>query len=339
MRFKGRADGVREIGRTLGVSHVLAGSVRRAGAKLRIVAQLIDAHTDGQLWAETFDREMIDVFAIQSEVAERIAHTLDTRLSGTDRARLTKKPTADLEAYNLYLLGRHHYSKVTPADFAKPVDYYRRAIARDPNFARCYASLAEAQLYLGLGYWGVRPHATLPEALSLAAKGLELDPDSAEAHAAFGICSEWYEHEWERAGVALERALELNPSSSMIRLYYAIHLCALGRFDEAIVQRDVACQLDPGAMLIRGNASWILYLARRMDEAVVEARSLREIEPSSPYGAFSHGLVCAQGGDPPEAAAAFRDAVKLSDGASLYLVMLAYGLAVAARKPARCSSN
>lgn len=332
MRFKQRPHSIRDIGRELGVSHVLDGSVRRDGAKLRIVAQLVDAQTDEQLWADTYDREMTDVFAIQSEVAERIAETLQARLSPTDRSRLIKKPTDDLEAYNLYLLGRHHYNKVTPADFTKALEYYRRAIDHDPTFARAYASLAEAQLYLGLGYWGVRPHDSLPEAFAYATKGLAFDPDSAEAHASAGVYHEWYEYNWDKAGAELEQAVSLNPSSSWIRICYAIHLCALGEFDKAVAERDLACQLDPSAMSVRGNATWILYLAGRREDAIGEARTLRAIEPSSAYGAFSHGLVCAQGGEPREAVAAFRDAVKLSDGMSLYLVMLAYGLAVAGER-------
>jgi len=328
MRFKERPPSVRDIGRDLGVSHVLDGSVRRDGARLRIVAQLVDAHTDEQLWAETYDRQMTDVFAIQSEVAERIAETLQARLSPTDRSRIMKKPTDDLEAYNLYLLGRHHYNKVTPDDFSRALDYYRRALDRDPMFARAYASLAEAQIYLGLGYWGVRPHDSLPEAFAHATRGLMIDPDSAEAHASAGVYHEWYEYNWDKAGAEFEQAVSLNPSSSWIRICRAIHLCALGDFDEASTERDLACQLDPSAMSVRGNATWILYLSGRRDEAVAEGRRLREIEPSSAYGAFSHGLVCAQGGEPREAVAAFRDAVGLSDGMSLYLVMLAYGLAV-----------
>jgi serine/threonine-protein kinase len=271
---------------------------------------------------------MTDIFAIQTEVAEHIAETLQARLSPTDRSRLAKKPTDDLEAYNLYLLGRHHYNKVTPEDFVKALDYYRRAIERDPNFARAYASLAQAQLYLGNGYWGIRPHDTFPEGFAMASKAHELDPDSAEAYSSLAMYHEWYEYDFDKADAELKRAVELNPSGSMIRLLYAMHLCALGQFDEAIAQRDIGCQLDPSAMAIRGNASWILYLARRNEQAVADGRSLREIEPSSAYAAFSHGLVCAQEGDPREAIAAFRDAVKLSEGASLYVVMLAYALAV-----------
>jgi serine/threonine-protein kinase len=329
VRFKKHTQSLRDIGRELGVSHILEGSVRRAASKVRIVAQLIDAQSDDHLWAETYDRELSDIFAIQLEVAEQIAEKLHAELSPTDRSRLAKKPTDDMEAYNLFLLGRHHYNKVTPEDFSKAQEYFNKAIERDPKFARAYASIAEAQFYLGLGYWGIRPHDTLPEGFELARKALELDPNSAEAFVVAALYRMFYEYRWNGASAALARAIELNPSSSVIRLYDAIYLSAVGRFEEAIDQADLACQLDPSAMVIRGNATWILYLARQMEQAVADSRSLRDLEPTSAYGAFSHGLVCAQAGHAQEAVAAFRDAVRLAPGTSLYLVMLAYAHAVA----------
>ena len=332
MRYKKSQQPAREIGHALGVSHLLGGSVRRAGQRVRITAQLVDSDTDENLWAETYDRDMSDVFAIQSEVAEQIAERMQTRMTLGERSRINKKPTDDVEAYNLYLLGRHHYNKVTPADFTKALEYYRAAIARDPSFARAYAALADALFYLGAGYWGVRPHDTYPEAFAAATKALELDPMLAEAHGSLGMHYGWYEYDWQRGETELARAVELNPSGAMLHVCYAMQLAAEGRFDEAIAMRDIACRLDPGAMAIRGNGSWILYLARRMDDALADGRSLRHLEPSSAYGAFSHGLICAQAGQPDEAIAAFRDAVNLSDRMSLYLVMLAYALA-AGRQP------
>ena len=328
MRFKGHPQSVREIGRELGVTHVLEGSVRRSGARLRIVAQLIDAQSDEHLWSETYDRDMTDVFAIQSEVARQIADKLDADLSPMERSRLAQKPTEDIEAYNLYLLGRHHYSKVTPEDFTKAMEYFRRAVDRDPKFAQAYASLAEARMYLGLGYWGIRPHDAQPDAFALATKALQVDPNCAEAHASLGLYYECYQYQWGDSGRELARAVELNSSSPMLRVFYGMHHCAHGRDDEALIQRELAAQLDPSAMAVRGNTAWISYLCGRSEAAIAEGRSLRDIEPTSAYAAFSHGLVCAQGGDPNEAIAAFRDAVRLSNEASLYLVMLAYGLAV-----------
>ena len=327
MRYKKSQQPAREIGHALGVSHLLGGSVRRAGHRVRISAQLTDSDTDETIWAETYDREMDDIFAIQSEVAEQIAERMQTRVTPGEHSRLNKKPTDDVEAYNLYLLGRHHYNKVTPADFAKALEYYRAAIARDPSFARAYAALADAQFYMGAGYWGVRPHDTYPEAYEAAKKALELDPSLAEAYGSVGMFRGWYYYDWKGSEAALARAVELNPSGAMLHVVYAMQLAAEGRFDEAVAMRDMACQLDPGAMVVRGNASWILLLTRRMDQALADGRSLRHLDPSSAYGAFSHGLICAQAGQPDEAIAAFRDGVSLSGRGSLYLLMLAYALA------------
>jgi serine/threonine-protein kinase len=332
MRYKKSQQPAREIGTALGVSHLLAGSVRRAGHRVRISAQLTDSDTDETVWAETYDRQMDDIFAIQSEVAEQIAARMETRVTTGERSRLNRKPTDDVEAYNLYLLGRHHYNKVTPADFTKAVDYYRAAIARDPKFGRAYAALADAQFYAGAGYWGVRPHDTYPEAYAAAKRALELDPSLAEAYGSVGMFRGWYDYDWNGCEAALARAVELNPSGAMLHVLFAMQLAAEGRFDEALAMRDMACRLDPAAMVVRGNASWILYLTRRMDQALADGRSLRHLDPSSAYGAFSHGLICAQAGQPDEAIAAFRDGVILSGRGSLYLVMLAYALAVG-KKP------
>ena len=328
MRYKKSQQPAREIGNALGVSHLLAGSVRRAGHRVRISAQLTDSDTDETVWADTYDRQMDDIFAIQSEVAEQIAARMETRVTTGERSRLNRKPTDDVEAYNLYLLGRHHYNKVTPADFTKAVDYYRAAIARDPKFGRAYAALADAQFYAGAGYWGVRPHDTYPEAYAAAKRALELDPSLAEAYGSVGMFRGWYDYDWNGCEAALARAVELNPSGAMLHVLFAMQLAAEGRFDEALAMRDMACRLDPAAMVVRGNASWILYLTRRMDQALADGRSLRHLDPSSAYGAFSHGLICAQAGQPDEAIAAFRDGVILSGRGSLYLVMLAYALAV-----------
>ncbi|HKR09405.1 MAG TPA: hypothetical protein VJS39_09465, partial [Gemmatimonadaceae bacterium] len=325
--YKKHAKSVREIGRELGVSHVLEGSVRRAGNKVRIVAQLIDTVTDQHVWAQTFDRELTDIFAVQTEVAENVAHGLHARLSPTDLNRIATKPTNNIEAYTLYLLGRHHYNKVTPDDFVKAVDYLKEAADLDPNFTTALASLAEAYQYLGMGYWGVRPQDAHPEAFKLATKAAQLDPNNGSAHASLGLYYDWYRFEFDKGGAELKKAVELYPSGSMLRMYYAMHLCVVGKFDEAMVHRDIACQLDPSAMAIRGNATWVLYLARRMDQAIEECRSIRQIDPTSSYAAFSHGLVGAQMGDRREGIQAFRDAARLGEGITLYQVSLAYGLA------------
>ena len=332
MRYKKTQQRARDIGQELGVSHLLTGSVRRSTNRVRVVAQLIDAATDEYAWAETYDCDITDIFAVQSQVAEQIADKMQTRVTTGERSRIVKKPTEDPEAYNLFLLGRHHYNKVTPEDFSKAIEYYKAAIALDPKFARAHASIAECLMYLGLGYWGLRPHDYFPESFKHASEALELDPLTPEAHASLGMYYGWYKYDWERGAQGLSRAVELNPSSPITRLYWAMHLTVVGRIDEALAERDAACQLDPSAMAVRGNASWVLYLARRMVQAMNEGRNLRMLDPESSYGAFSHGLVCAQAGPPDEAIAAFRDAVRLSGGATLYQVMLAYSLAIGGQR-------
>ncbi len=330
-RYKKTQRSIREIGEELGTTHILEGSVRRAGQRVRITAQLIDARTDAHLWAEKFDCDLTDIFALQSEVANSIADRMQANVTTGERERLGKKPTEDLEAYNLYLLGRHHYNKITPEDFTRALEYYGAAIDRDPGFARAYAAISEAKMYLGLGYWGVRPHDIWQETFEHAAKALQLDGTVAEAHQTHALYYGWYKYDWHRFGESAARAVDLNPSAPFPRLVWAMQLAGIGRFDDAIVQRDIACQLDPSSMSIRGNASWVTYLCGRMDDAVAEARRIRLIDPTSSYGAFSHGLVCAQAGHPDEAVAAFEDAVRLSNRGTLYLVSLAYGLAVAGR--------
>ncbi|HJQ10287.1 MAG TPA: protein kinase [Gemmatimonadaceae bacterium] len=325
--YKKHGKNVREIGRELGVSHVLEGSVRRARNKVRVTAQLIDTETDQHVWAKTWDRELDDIFAVQTDVAECVAHCLRAKLSPADVSRLAKKPTNNIEAYNLYLLGRHHYNKVTPDDFAKAVEYLKKAVELDPEFATALASLAEAYQYFGMGYWGIRPHDAHPEAFKLATKAAELDPNNGSAHASLGLYHDWYRFEFDKGGAELERAVELYPSGSMLRMYYAMHLCVVGKFDDAMVHRDIACQLDPSAMAIRGNATWVLYLARRMDQAIEECRNIRAIDPTSSYAAFSHGLVGVQTQHKREGIQAFRDAARLGEGITLYQVSLAYGLA------------
>ena len=327
MKYKKTQAPARDIARELGVSHLLTGSVRHVGQRVRISAHLIDGGADEHVWAETYERDITDIFGIQSEVAEQIASRMQTRVTPGEQLRLFKRPTENIEAYHYYLLGRHHYNKVTPADFGKAVEYYHAAIEKDPSFARAYASLAEAHFYLGAGYWGIRPHDTYPEGFRNATKAIELDPTSAEAHSVVGMYREWYEYDWERGGVALADSVTLNPSAPMLRVCYAMHLAGVGKFDEALAERDIARQLDPGAMSIHGNASWITYLTGRREQAIAEGRTLRLLEPESAYGAFSHGLVCAGGGEEEEAVAAFRDAVRLSDGMTLYVMMLAYALA------------
>ncbi|HXL86730.1 MAG TPA: hypothetical protein VN927_05940, partial [Gemmatimonadaceae bacterium] len=277
MRYKKTEKTTREIAGELGVSNIIEGSVRRVGNRLRIVAQLIDPATEGHLWGETFDREMIDIFAIQSEVAERVAGVLRTRLTTDEQRRAARRPTDDVEAYNLFLLGRHHYNAITVdiGGFAKAGEYFQRAIERDPNFGRAYAWQAMVQLYFGGGYWGVRPRDAWARGLSLAAKALELDGDISEAHMVLGQHADWIQYDWETARHHKETALRLSPNDTSAILPYALLLAALGRFDEMVAATHRAVALDPASIMARVNAIFICWASGVYDEALVHARAAR----------------------------------------------------------------
>jgi TolB-like protein len=277
MGYKKSTKKPREIAAELGASHLVEGSVRRAGNRVRIVAQLMDAKTEAHLWSETFDRDLTDIFAIQSELAQRIATALVARLSPAEARRVAKRPTMDMEAYNLFLLGRQEYNKVSPQAFAKAEEYYDQAIARDPSFARAYAAKALVHMYHGGGYWGVKPTVAFDRAVALARKAIELDPDVGEAHMVLGAYECWIRFDWPASEAHFHRAIALNPSHAFTHIMHGFLLLATGRLDEAVQAGRVAVELDPIAPLILGNALAFHHLARRprdFDEELVAARRL-----------------------------------------------------------------
>ena len=268
MRYKKTEKSAKEIAVELGVSHIVEGSVRRAGQRLRIVAQLIDAQTDEHLWSCTFDREMTDVFAVQNEVAERIADALRTKLAPEERARIARKPTEDQEAYDLFLLARHHLNLSTADGFTRAMDFYQRAVARDPRFARAWGALARAHHFHLAGYYGVRPRDVAPKVIDYASRALELDPGVAEAHMMLGYVDEFIHHDLDAQRRKKERAVALSPNFADAHLAYGNYLVAAGRYEDAVEEARVALELDPASELVHLHANWLRYLTRHFDEAL-----------------------------------------------------------------------
>lgn len=268
MRYKHSDLSVKDIAATLGATHVLEGSVRRAGARLRIIAKLIEASSDAHLWAQTFDRELSDVFAVQSEVAERIAAALRTRLEPSERTRLARQPTTDQEAYNLFLLARHHMNNATADGFGRAIQFHERAVERDPRFARGWAALARAHHFHLAGYFGVRPRDAASKVVQFASRALELDTDVAEAHMMLGYVDEWIFLDHDSAGSRLERALALSPNLADTHLAYGNHLVILGRYAEAMDAVHAALELDPASEYVHLHANWLRYLTRHFDAAL-----------------------------------------------------------------------
>ena len=282
LRYKGRPDPPRAIGQALGVATLLQGSVRRVGDRVLVTARLVDAGTGEQLWADEYDRQLKDVFGIQRDVAERIATALRTTLSPEERTRLAHPPTADAEAYNLYLFGRHHFAKYTPAGWKRSVQYFEQAIARDSTFARAYAELAVA--YVLLGYLAVLPPGdALPKARVAALRALALDSTLGEAHASLGLITAAYDRDWKAAEARFQRALALSPNSVYAHMYYATFvLTPLGRHDEAIAEMRRAEELDPVSLPVRFNASYRYYFARRYADAIAECQRALELDRNFP---------------------------------------------------------
>jgi adenylate cyclase len=245
-QYKATSKSVSEIGRELEVGSVVEGSVRKAGDRLRITLQLIDAATQEHIWASSFDRTLDDVFAIQTEIAERTAEALRVELVGAERASLAKRPTSDVEAYNLYLKGLHASRRPAggiEGGITESIGFFEEAIRRDPRFSLAHSALANTLITLaGIT---IAPADAFPRARALVNRALELDPQSADAHTARGNLALQSERDWVLAEREFERAIALNPSHAVAHYWFAILLGILQRFDQALEEARTAAGLDP----------------------------------------------------------------------------------------------
>jgi adenylate cyclase len=279
MQYKGTDKRLRQIGAELGVRHILEGSVQRVDNRIRIHAQLIDAQTDEHLWADKYDRDLADVFAVQSEIAREIAHALHARLTRAERRSIERIPTADLEAYQLYLRGRFFWNQRTEEGLAKSIVLFQEAVARDAAYALAYAGLADS--YTVLGANGHRqPEEVYPRARAAARTALRLDPTLAQPHAALGLILSRYEWRWSDAVRESERAIQLDPAYATAHHWYAWNLAPLGRLDEALEAIRRARHLDPLSLSINTQIGSLLYYARRYREAERELMHALELDPS-----------------------------------------------------------
>jgi serine/threonine-protein kinase len=330
MKFKSRDQSLREIGATLDVATLLEGSVRRAGSRVRIVSQLIDAESDRHLWAETYDRELTDIFAIQSDVALQIASALEAKLSHEERTQIRREPTDDVEAYRLYLQGRHCIQRWTEEGVDQGLRHLEEATARDPNYALAYASMAYAYTDIGVGVAGSLPS---EEAFRLAkaavARALELDPGLAEAHAVLGHLKYVCDYDWAGAEAELKRAIELNPNSGDAYDIFGLLLSAQERYDEAIDAQQRAFELDPLAH--RMDIVTTYLRVGRYDEALRRVTRIVEVEPHLALGYLTLGWTYLLKGMPDEGLAAMRKAVSLSPENTLYIAQLGQAYAQVGR--------
>jgi serine/threonine protein kinase/Tfp pilus assembly protein PilF len=276
MRYKKTEKSAPEIGRELGVSNILESSVRRAGNRLRVNSSLIDAVTNRTLWSETYDREIDDVFAIQTDVSIRIAQALSASFSMAP-ARPVAGPGM-MEAYHLYLKGRYFLNQLAPESIQKALQFFQQALELDPNYARAYAGISTC--YSCQGNFGYAPNPeVLPKAKAAAERALQLDDSLAEAHASMGLILFYYDWDWNGAERSFRRAIELNYSFAEAYVQYSWLLTARERYDEAAIQARRAVEIDPLSPMTNTNLGWVLGYARRLDESLDQFRKTLEIAP------------------------------------------------------------
>jgi serine/threonine-protein kinase len=315
--FKGRNVKIRDIGRELNVETVLEGSVRKAGNRLRITAQLVKVDDGYHLWSEKYDRDMEDIFAIQDEISEAIVDRLRPRLLTQEKLKLARRQTIDLEAYNVYLQGRYFWNKIAEDSLKKALAFFERAIDRAPDYAAAYAGIADCYNSLAI-HSLLCPRDAYPKALAAAQKALEIDDSLADAHASLGIIKSFYDYDWQGAEVEFRRAIELNPGYAFAHFGYGTHLRYMERFDEAIREVEQALELDPLSLLFNRELGHTLYYAGEYDRAIEALKKTIEMDPAFPLAHLVLAVVYLAKSMYDEAMAEIEKEKSISTGQDLF---------------------
>ena len=328
MRYKGTEKSLPEIARELNVDAVVEGSVLRVGERVRITAQLIHAATDTHLWAESYERDLRDVLALQSEAARAIASEIQVKLKPQERVRLERTRRVDPEAHEALLKGRYHWNKWSPEGLQKGVEYFQQAIEKDPTYAAAYAGLAES--YVFLGYWGYLPaREAYPKAKASALKALELDDALADAHRSLATALWW--HDWDTPGCQkeIEIALELNANDASSHVWCGVFSAVVQQdYEKALAESKRAMELDPLSPFVGSVRGWILFWAQQFSAAIKQAQKLIEMHPNLPQPYYVLGCAYLASGQLNLAVATYeKPAEILRDAISLSFLGYAYGMA------------
>jgi serine/threonine protein kinase/tetratricopeptide (TPR) repeat protein len=315
--LRGKEQDLRAIGQRLNVSTILEGSVRRAGNRIRVTAQLIKIADESHLWSERYDREMTDIFAIQDDISQAIANALEVTLAAPARR------AANIEAFQYYLQGLYWYQRYTADSLSKARESFARALVHDSDYAPAHAGLAV--FYFGLGALGIKPMTEMaPLAKSAAEKALAIDPALSEAHSVLALVTGAVEYDWKLAALHFQTAMAAEPVPPLVRVRYALYfLTPLGRFQEAVAQFQRALETDPLSMMVHFGLSFALYCDRRYDEAIAHAARAVDLYPDYWLVHFGMGLALAQKGLLREAAASLETTLQLSPAFSLAAGFLA----------------
>ena len=285
MRYKDTDKDIKEIGQELDVATILEGSVRKEKDDIRVTVELINVKDRSQLWSDTYQQKLERVFYIQSDVAEKIANALKSKLSPEEKEKIQKKPTDNLEAYNMYMKGRYFFHR---HNAFKAFEYFEQAIEEDPNYASAYAGIADSYIKVGaVGLAGI----AFPRAKEAVLKALEIDNSLSEAHVSLATIKYLYEWDWEGAEKEFKRAIELNPGYAVAHINYAVFLSAMARHDQAIQESRLSLELDPLSPDTNQSAGNIFASARQYDEAIEALQRAIEMDPNMPFSHVSLGIV------------------------------------------------
>ncbi|HXI13741.1 MAG TPA: protein kinase [Thermoanaerobaculia bacterium] len=329
-RYKGKEIDPPAVAKELNVRAVLSGRVHQRGEMLSVQTELVDTQTNSQIWGERYNRKVSDALALQEEISKQISDKLRVRLAGVEQQRIDRRGTDDPEAYQMYLKGRHHWSKRTGEDLHKALGYFQRAVDRDPDFALAHVGIGDSYALMEQ-YADARSSEIVPKAEEAIRRALAIDEGIAEAHATLGLIyhNTW---QWERAEAEFKRAIELNPNYPTAYHWYNISLRSVGRVDEALKVIRKAQQLDPLSMIIGTNVVDVLTILGRYDEAIATAQKYLELDPKYAQLLGVLGVTYSLAGRHEEAITTTATAVETSGQVSEQLANLGHAYAYAGRR-------
>jgi tetratricopeptide (TPR) repeat protein len=322
-----------EIARELDVEGVVEGTVLRSGERVRITAQLIEVPVERHIWAQSFEGDLRDTLALQNRVARAIAEQIRATVNQQEQAALQKPKVVNPEAYEAYLKGRYFWNKRTGDGLKKAIEYFDRAIEKDPNFAKAYTGLADSYALSGDWEYGVlSPQDAFPKAKAAARKALALNDHLAEAHTSLAFILDLYAWDWEPAEKEYKRAIALYPGYATAHHWYAWHLIVTGRSSEGIAQLRTAESLDPLSLIISADLADALCIAHLYDESVRQSRRTLEMDPNFAIAHYELGQAYEQKSMHDDAIEEFKRAIQLSGDNEIFNANLAYAYAASGRQ-------
>ncbi len=328
MQYKGKRKSMPQIARELNVDAVVEGTVQRFGDRVRIRVQLIEGPKDRHIWAETYERPLRDVLALQDEVAVSITKEIKVRLLPAENSRLASAPTINSDVYELYLKGRYFWNKRDPESLRKALDYFQRAAEKDPGYAPTQAGLADTYSLLGTAAFDMLTAAEGMEKARVAAKrALSLDDGLAEAHASLGFVTYRYDWNWTAAEQEFKRAIALNPNYETAHRWYSDFLSDLGRRNESLSEAKIALALDPLSLMDNENVARVHYFAREFDKAIEGSKKTLEMDPNFPIAHMRLGRAYAAKGLYREAIHEFESSSKSLGNTALATASIGNALA------------